>query len=350
MFAQRTRAALAIAAISALALAACSASEDPADPPAPSESTQENSADADSGADGSESEDSASSVTVEDNHGTHTIDYPIGSVIATDNRTFETLYDWGIELTAAAVTLMPDTIGYKTDESIIDIGNHREPNLELIVAAEPDLVINGQRYQGFYQDIVSLVPDATVIELDPRDGEPWDQELKRQVTVLGEIFGKQAEAQQLVDDFDGALERIIAAYDPAQTVMALNVSGGEIGYLAPGHGRTLGPLYPLLGLTSALEVDGSSDDHEGDEVSVEAIASANPDWILVMDRSASVDADNPEYRAAIEIIEENEALANVTAVQEGRVIVMPPDTYTNEGIQTYTEYLNQVAEAFEAAH
>lgn len=297
----------------------------------------------------SASADAPTSVTVEDNRGTQEIALPIESVGAFDNRTFQTLSDWGIDLSVAAVSLIPSTIAYSSDESIVDVGTHNEPNLELIVAADPDVVVIGQRFTQYYDDIAALVPDATLIELDPRDGEPFADELKRQVTVLGEVFSKQAEAKQLVDDYDAAIERVKAAYDPAQKAMAINVSGGEIGFIAPGKGRTLGPVFTDLGLTPALEVEDSSSNHEGDEISVEAIAASNPEWILVMDRSAAIDSDNPEFKPAAEIIEANDALKNVPAVQKGQIVYMPVDTYINESIQTYTKFLNDFADALEAA-
>jgi len=69
-----------------------------------------------------------------------------------------------------------------------------------------------------------------------------------------------------------------------------------------------------------------------------------------MDRDAAVGADDPEYTPANELLENSDALANVTAVQEGQIVYMPADTYTNEGIQTYTEFLNTFADALEAAN
>ncbi|WP_394195265.1 siderophore ABC transporter substrate-binding protein [Microbacterium foliorum] len=289
------------------------------------------------------------SVTVEDNSGSHEIATPPASVVALDNRTFQTLSDWGVELSAGAVALMPDTVSYLDDESIVDIGLHSEPDLEAIVAVEPDLIISGQRFTQHNEAIAELVPDATIIDLEPREGEPFDEELKRQTTVLGEIFGKQDEAQALVDDFDAAVERAKAAYDDADTVMAVNTSGGEIGYLAPTVGRSLGPIYDILGLTPALEVDDASDDHQGDDISVEAIASSNPDWLLVLDRDAVFAAETPDYVQASEILESSEALAGVTAVADEQIVYMPTDTYLNEGIQTYTTFLEDFADALEAA-
>ncbi|MGO2519984.1 MAG: siderophore ABC transporter substrate-binding protein [Microbacterium sp.] len=328
MSSRRPLAAASLFLVSALALAACAAGP-AAELEAPTSS------------------DEPTTVTVEDNNGSHKIDLPLKSVVATDNRTFETLESWGIELSAAAVSLMPNTNSYTEDEDIIDLGSHREPNLEAVVAVQPDLIINGQRFAQFHDDFVSYAPDAVVLELDPRDGESFEAELKRQTTVLGEVFGKQTEAKELNDALDEAIDRVAAAYDDTETVMAVTTSGGEIGYIAPHVGRTLGPVFDFAGLTPALEVPEATDDHQGDDIAVEAIADSNPDWILVMDRDAAVGADDPNYSPAADILENSEALAKVTAVADGNIVYMPADTYTNEGIQTYTEFLNSFADALE---
>lgn len=294
-----------------------------------------------------ESAPDTSTITIEDNTGEHEITTPATSVVALDNRTFQTLSDWGVELSGGAVALMPDTVSYVKDDGVVDVGLHSEPDLEAIVAVEPDLIISGQRFTQHNAAIADLVPDATIIDLEPREGEPFDEELARQTLVLGEIFGKQDEAQKLVDEFEAAVERAVAAYDEADTVMAVNTSGGAIGYLAPTVGRSLGPIYDILGLTPALEVDDASDDHQGDEISVEAIAASNPDWILVLDRDAVFAAETPDYVQAAEIIESSDALTGVTAVAEDQIVYMPTDTYLNEGIQTYTTFLNDLADALE---
>ncbi|MDJ1371091.1 siderophore ABC transporter substrate-binding protein [Gulosibacter molinativorax] len=320
---------LALAAVSALALAGCSAS---------GASTADTA-----------STEAAGSVTIGDNTGSHEIQTPVGTVVALDNRTFETLSSWGIEVAAAPLDIMPTTVPYSSDENIANIGNHREPNLELIVAAQPDLIISGQRFTEHDEEIAKLVPDATIIDLEPREGEDFGAELERQTLALGEIFGKQTEAEQLVADFQAARDRVTAAYDPAQTVMSVIVSGGEIGYSAPGSGRTFGPLYSIFDFTPALEVSDSSSDHQGDDISVEAIAASNPDWILVLDRDAGLTVQEDGYQPAEEVIANSDALANVTAVQDGHIYYVPSDTYTNESIQTYTEIYNGMADAFEAA-
>lgn len=336
-----------IALVVALAMLLVACGDDPAgDTGATSTTTAGSSSDTTDADEGSETEDGT--VVVEDNNGTQTVSVPPQSVVALDNRTFQLLSDWGVELAAAPVALMPDTVGYTQDSSVADIGNHREPNFELIVAADPDLVISGQRFWDRNDEIASLVPDATIILLEPREGEPFDDELRRQVQVLGEIFDKRDEAHALIDEFDAAIERVKAAYDPADTVMAVNTSGGTIGYIAPTVGRTLGPLFDILGLTPALEVDGASNDHEGDEISVEAIAASNPEWILVMDRDAAIAANEPDFQPAADILVGSQALRSVPAIVGDQIVYMPNDTYLNEGIQTYTKFLNAFADALEA--
>lgn len=286
-------------------------------------------------------------VRIEDNHGVQTVALPPSRVIATDNRLFETLAAWDVPLAAAPVPLIAGDSPYRTDPAITDLGSHNEPDLEAVVAVEPDLIINGQRFASFYDDLRTLAPEAAIIELDPREGEPLADELKRQVQALGQVFGREQEAQRIVDDFDAAVARVRAAYDPADRVMAIITSGGEINYAAPGSGRTLGPVFDMLGLTPALQAEGSTD-HQGDDISVEAIAQSNPDVILAMDRDAAISANlETEYVPADRLIADSEALRNVPAVQQDQVVYMPRYTYVNEGIQTYTAFFESLADRLE---
>ena len=302
------------------------------------------------GSDDSSSEEAASgtTVSVETNDGAVEVAVPPQSVAAFDNRTFKLLDDWGVELSTGAVSLMRADLSYKDNDQILDTGNHREPNLETIVEADPDVVIIGQRYADYKEDIAALAPDAAMLDLDVRDDQPFGDELKRQVTELGKVFEKEDEAQALVDEYDEATSRVEAAYDSEDTVMGVITSGGDINYAAPGSGRTLGPAFDELGLTPALEVEDASEDHQGDDISVEAIADSNPDWILVMDRDAGVNANSgEEYTPANELIADSPALQNVTAVSEGNIVYMPEYTYLDEGLATYTEFYNSIADAME---
>ncbi len=293
----------------------------------------------------------ASTVEITDVNGTVTVPVNPKKVVSLDNRTFETLSDWGIELAAVPKGVMPADSPYVANKDVQDIGDHREPNLEIIASVNPDLVIVGQRFANFYEDIKKLVPNATVINLNfdvsekaEKPGENLVKGLKDSTIALGKIFDKNKEAEQLVADFDKSIQDVKSTYNGKDTVMSIVVSGGDIGFSAPKSGRVWGPMYEIFGWVPALKVDGSSSDHQGDDISVEAIAQSNPNWIFVLDRDAAVSSTKNAVPAQ-DVIDKSPALKNITAVTEKKIVYAPADTYTNESIQTYLELFKDLASA-----
>ncbi len=291
----------------------------------------------------------ATEVEITDAHGTVVVPVKPEKVVALDSRAFETLAAWGIELAAVPKGVMPEDSPYVTNEAVQDIGNHREPNLEIIAAIDPELVIIGQRFAGFYEDVKALVPNAVVIDLNfdvsetaENPGQNLVDGFINSTISLGKIFDKNDEAAQLVADFEKSIADAKAAYNGTDKMISVIVSGGNIGYSAPKSGRVWGPIADILGWTSALEVDNTTSDHQGDEISVEAIAQSNPDWIFVLDRDASVSSATDAVPAQ-DVIDNSPALQNTTAVKEGRIVYAPNDTYTNESIQTYKEIFDIIA-------
>lgn len=284
----------------------------------------------------------ASTVTVDDNHGSIEVPVAPERVVALDNTTFQTLSDWGVTLVAAPKPLMYDLWpSLSGGDDVLDVGLHREPDIEAVVASEPDLIVGGYRFREIYDQLRQIQP--AIIETSPRDGEDHAAELKRQTAILGQVFDKEDEAAQLSSDLDAAISDAREAYDPSQTVMGLITSGGKIAYAAPGEGRGVGTLFPTLGLTPALERSAEDASH-GDDISVEAIAAANPEWLFVLDRDAMFGEDG--YVSAKELVENAEALKNVPAVQKDQIVYLDASFYLDEGIQAYTKLYRSAAEAF----
>lgn len=302
--------------------------------------------------DGPESEPAAAAtVEITDIYGTVTVPVNPKNVVALDNRTFETLADWGIALAAVPKGVMPADSPYVSDDAVLDIGTHNDPNLEIIAAVDPELVIIGQRFASHEEAIKALAPNAVVINLNfdvsteaAAPGENLVNGLKNSTIALGQIFDKNAEAEKLTADFDKAIVGAKAAYNGTDTVISVVVSGGEIGFSAPRSGRVWGPMYEVFGWVSALEVEGATSDHQGDDISVEAIAQSNPDWLFVLDRDAATSSAG-EAVPAQDVIDNSPALQNTTAVTQGHIVYAPNDTYTNESIQTYLELFEDLAGA-----
>ena len=83
----------------------------------------------------------ALTVEITDAHGTVTVPVNPKNVISLDSRSYETLADWGIVLAVAPKGVMPADSPYVSDDLVLDIGNHREPNLEIVAAADPELAL-----------------------------------------------------------------------------------------------------------------------------------------------------------------------------------------------------------------
>ena len=291
-------------------------------------------------------------VSIEDNHGT--IEVPINpqKVVVLDSRSIETLQSWDIKLVAAAKAVLPADSVYIDDESVADIGNHREPNLELLASIEPDLVIIGQRFAGFYDEIKTLLPQSVIIDINidvseesTTPGENLINGFKNNTLILGQIFDKIDEAQALVESFDSAIEEVQTAYNGSDRIMGVIVSGSDIGFSAPSFGRVWGPLFDIFSFVPSLNVGDSSSDHQGDSISTEAIAQSNPDWLLVLDRDGAI-VSSTETLTAKEVIESSQVMETSTAIKNQQVVYAPTDTYTNESIQTYIEIFEILAKAF----
>lgn len=291
--------------------------------------------------------------TVTITHARGTAEVPVNpqTVVALNNSDFHTLSAMGVELAAAPVALMGRGLWpeYADNDHVADVGTHREPNLEVVIAAEPDLIITGMRFSQYYDQLVAQNPDAVVIDTSyDRQTDDIGVELTRNVNNLGKIFDREDVAQQLIDEYEAAVQSAQDAYHGTDTVMGVITSGGAIQYAAPVTGRALGPLFPILDLLPAL--DRAADDAtHGDEISVEAIAAADPDWLLVLDRDGATAAAETGYSPAQEVIGDSEALARTTAIQQGQVVYLDPTFYLTEDIQAYTQLFAQLAEAFAAA-
>lgn len=283
-------------------------------------------------------------VTVTDMAGNEVTIESADSVVVTDNRLFRLVADWGIDLSAAPRALMSPENPLKADESILDLGTHAEPDFEKVVEADPDLIVNGYRYGGHAEDMKKAAPDAAFIDMT-NDELSTDEYLVDSVELLGEVFGKQDEAKAAIDDFHAAVAAAKDAYDPDTTVMGLVTSGNEIRYSSPKDGRGSSIFFDLVGLTPALQSEGSTND-KGDDISIEAIAQSDADFFLVLDREAAF-ADS-ESSPALELINSSSALANVPAVQNKAIYVMPDDFYLTEDIVAYTTVLDSLTKAFSA--
>ena len=297
----------------------------------------------------SQSDNKSETIEITDIKGKQIVPVNPKKVVVLDSRSFETLASWGVKPVAAPRDLISKDNPYKNDESIQNIGNHREPKFELIAAANPDLIIIGQRFGQHYDAIKEIAPNAAIIDINinlenDNPAASLVDGFKKNTEILAKIFKKEAEAKKLIDEFDKSIENAKAKVNKDDKFMGIIVTAGEIGYSAPKHGRVWGPVFDLLNLSPSLEIKDSSSNHKGDDISVEAIAQSNPDVLLVLDRDSATSTANS--LPAKDVILASKTLINTKAIKNDKIFFAPNDTYVNESIETYTELFNRLAEFF----
>jgi iron complex transport system substrate-binding protein len=85
---------------------------------------------------------------------------------------------------------------------------------------------------------------------------------------------------------------------------------------AYGKGSRFGWLHQALDLPEAVET--SSENSHGEAVSFEFIRDANPDWLLVIDRSVAIGAEGARADETLD----NALVAETTAWKNGQVIYL----------------------------
>lgn len=279
-------------------------------------------------------------ITIETNLGEAEVPVLPERVVALDNTAFDTLREWGITPVAVPKGLLPAE-GFEDwieDEGILDIGNHREPQLELVSEAAPDLILGGYRFAPYQDDLASIAPTIDIAASEEH-ADGYVASLKVQTATLGQIFDRSDEATEIVADLDAAIAAAADATDGESVFLAV-VNGGKIDNGADRIGRLLEPL------TLVDVFAGEEGDIHGDSgLAPETIAQANPDWAIVLDR----DAATTEALPAEQIFSAQEAFAATTFMLDGQVIYLDPFFYTREGIQAYTEAFDQIADAFTAS-
>ncbi|WP_369069943.1 siderophore ABC transporter substrate-binding protein [Kineococcus terrestris] len=262
-------------------------------------------------------------------------------VAVLDNTAFETVKAFGITPVAVPKPLLPGTgfEDWEADESIADAGSHREPVLEAVSEAEPDLILGGYRFEDHTEQLSRIAP---VLDLAPSEDHEggYVESLKRQTETLGEVLGHPEEAAALIADLEDSVAAAAAATGGESVFLAV-ASGGRIDNGASRLGRILEPLD----LVNVLADEGDAV-HSDSGLAPETIAQLNPDWMVVLDRDAAVEegATSP----ARQLVSEQEAWAGTTFTTQDQVVYLPPTFYVTEGVQAYTAVFDQITDAFTA--
>ncbi|WP_117190507.1 siderophore ABC transporter substrate-binding protein [Rhizobium terrae] len=219
------------------------------------------------------------------------------------------------------------------------VGDLFEPDLEALSALGPDLIIVGGRSSTKAQSAgqVAQTIDMTM------DGDDLLAQAKERLASYGTLFGKRQEAAKAASELDAQIDAAKAAVAGKGKGLIIMTNGPKV--TAYGPGSRFGWVHAALGLPPAVP-DVQAATH-GEAVSFEFIRQANPDWLLVLDRSAAIGSGEQSAKSTLD----NELVAQTTAWKKGQVVYLPAAEFyiAAGGVQSMQRVAATVAESFAAA-
>lgn len=260
--------------------------------------------------------------------------------IVLDWSTLDTLAQLGVTVSGIPSSNPPQVLSQYREGEFIRAGSLFEPDLEVLKSSKPDLIILGRRAQGKYKEVSGF---GATIDLTP-DPNDLLGSVERNTLLLGNIFGKQERAAELVEQLKSSVEKLRELTKNQGDGLLVLTTGGRMA--AFGKGTRFGMIHDVFGVEQA--VDNLKAGRHGQSVSFEFLLEADPDWLFVMDRDAAI---GREGTAAAELMD-NELVAATSAGSKGQIVYLDPVSWyllDNSGIGVMQSSVDELIKVFSGA-
>lgn len=309
----------AVIAAGALSLASCGANTTEQEP----------------AADSAEAGGEANSITVEHKQGETDVPVNPEKVVVFDYGSLDTLDTLGVEIAGAPKDNLPDSLAHYDADDVEAVGTLFEPDYEAINALDPDLIIVGGRSAAAYPE---LSKHWATIDLSV-DHMNFLEDIDSSTETLGEIFGKEDEAQVALGELEEVVDDVKGIGADAGPGMIVSTSGGEV--TVYGADSRFGIIHTVLDVPEAVnEVEALP---HGEAISFEMIRDTDPDWLFVNDRDAAIGESGESARAILD----NELVHATTAWQEDQVVYLDAQRWyiIMSGVNNAKEMFTQIGDA-----
>ncbi|WP_191557248.1 siderophore ABC transporter substrate-binding protein [Metabacillus idriensis] len=258
-------------------------------------------------------------------------------VVVFDFGTLDSMDKLGVEAAGVPQENVPSYLSKYEDAKYENVGGLKEPDFEKINEMEPDLIIISGRQQDSYEEMSKIAPTIFM----GVDTTKYMESFKQNVTTLGEIFGKEEEAEKefaYVEESIKALKEKASAGDEKALIVLAN--DGKVS--AYGAGSRFGIIHDEFGFAAADEkIEVST---HGQSISFEYIVEKDPDYLFVIDRGAVVGGES----SAKQVVE-NDLVKNTKAYKNGKIIYLDPDYWylSGGGLESVAGMTEEVAGAIQ---
>ncbi len=245
----------------------------------------------------------------------------------------------GDRVVGTASTSLDYLQSYVTDDSIANLGNIKEADMEAVMACEPDIIFIGGRLSKSYDALCEIAP-VVFLSTDAEKGVV--ESTRENAMTIASIFGLEDQVESLMADFDSRIDALKAFAEGKTAIVGMTTSGSFNVLGNDGRCSIIGKEIGFENIGVDANIDTST---HGNEASFEFIVDKNPDYIFAMDRDAAIGTDGVQL--AQEILE-NELVKSTDAYKNGHVVYLahPNVWYTAEGgIQALSEMLSDLENA-----
>lgn len=225
-------------------------------------------------------------------------------------------------------------------EDVINVGSHLEPDIEKIIAAKPDFVIASAN-TGADMDIEKILDNAGITTAYFSVSN--FNEYMNMLEICTDITGREdlylQNGIEVKKQVDAARERVNQRNlegKKAPKIVFLRASASSV--KAKGsYGNVGGEMLAELGCINIAD----DDDSLLDDLSMEAIIAADPDFIFVTTQGKDAEAVQQNIENTLL---NNPAWSKLTAVREGRYFVLDKELYNLKPNARWGEAYQKLAE------
>lgn len=200
-------------------------------------------------------------------------------------------------------------------QDVTTVGTAMSPDLEILKSLNPDYVLSPNSLQSDLQPkYASIGVNSLFLNLRSVEG------MYASIEGLGEKFGREEQAQALVDEYEQFMEEYRSQNEGKVSPTVLVLMGLPGSYIVATESSYVGNLVKLAG---GINVYGDGDGQEFLTANTEDMKTKEPDIIL---RAAHALPDDVVEMFKDEF-ETNDIWKHFEAVQEGRVYDLPYELF-----------------------
>ncbi|ABM45339.1 hypothetical protein H704_01000 [Bartonella bacilliformis Peru38] len=281
---------------------------------------------------------SLADITVDHTSGKTSVPLYPKKIVVYDLASLDNMVRLGVDATFGVIDgKKPTYLEYFNGAEYEKMGTRTDPNFEKIASFRPDLILVSSRVRSKYEDFSQIAP---TLDMTVRYSTIL-KDIERNLTILGQIFGKEKEAKQEIATLHDALAKVRKKTQGKGKALVIMTSGGKISAFAPGGRFDL--LHSSFGIPTVT--DKISQERHGQLISPEFIFKHNPDWLLVVDRDAAI---GQEGKSAAELLD-HKLIHRTKAWEKGQIIYLDPQSWylASGNLTGLHNTIKQIGDAFE---